>query len=250
MRVDGKQVMLGREWPRVSRCVGLLLGVLCGACDQAAENGATEAVPRAAHPAMHAQVQENLGLGQMPPGHPPVTSTQPSGAPPTSAAGGAATAESILARLHEFGLTTTFDPGWRLEAGTSMRLATIRLPRVDGDADDGEMSIIPARGSIDDNIRRWEGQFSDQPTAQRSDVQSSAGVNVTVVEIEGTFNPSTGPMMRGTSTPKPGTMLLGAVVQSPGRADLVFFKAWGPKNTMQKWRPSFEAMVQAFAPAR
>ena len=65
------------------------------------------------------------------------------------------------------GLKVKFPAGWVLEGGSGMRLGTARLPRVDGDSEDGEMSIIPAFGSVDANVARWEGQFDGSPTQRR-----------------------------------------------------------------------------------
>jgi hypothetical protein len=105
------------------------------------------------------------------------------------------------------------------------------------------MSISSVGGSLEANIERWRGQFQEkpEPTVQKRTV---SGLEVTTVEMEGTFSAGMG----GGGTPKPGTLLLGAIVRVPGAQNLIFFKAWGPKATMEKARGDFEAFVSSFRP--
>ena len=238
-----------------------LLGVcLLAGCSKNAGNGdAAAAGGSPAHPAMRAAPSVSgspggLGArGTLPQGHPPVQgrSAVPAhppmqGGSPPAGSGGSISAEEVNAQLARFGMVVEFPEGWKLERGSSMRLATVRLLRAEGDSKDGEMSIIPARGSVDANVRRWEGQFKEKPTAQLSTQSVEGGLEVTVVEIDGTFT-SGGPMMGGGAAAS-DTKLLGAIVQQTGKSEMVFFKAWGPTATMEKWRASFESFVQSIRP--
>ena len=125
-----------------------------------------------------------------------------------------------------------------------MRLAQFQLPPAADDTRAGVMTVIAAGGDIDANIRRWEGQFQGSPKSERA-ATSVDGKSVLVVEIEGTFMFKARPMAPGPGTPQPGTLLLGAIVKLDGNQ--LFFKAWGPKATMEKWRAEFDAMVQTFS---
>ncbi len=171
---------------------------------------------------------------------------QMQGGSPPAPSGASVSAEEVSAQLARFGMVVEFPEGWKLERGSSMRLATVRLPREEGDSKDGEMSIIPARGTVDANVRRWEGQFKDKPTAQLS-TRDVGSLQVTVVEIDGTFT-SGGPMMGGGAASS-DTKLLAAIVQQTGKSEMVFFKAWGPTATLEKWRASFESFVQSIRPS-
>ena len=124
-----------------------------------------------------------------------------------------------------------------------MRLAQFELPAVAGDARSGVLTVIAAGGDVDANIQRWQGQFQERPAPRRTE-ESVGELTVSRVELEGTFLFKARPMAPGPGTPQPGTLLLGAIVQS-GSTQL-FFKAWGPKNTMEKWRSGFGEMVQSF----
>ena len=83
----------------------------------------------------------------------------------------------------------------------------------------------------------------------RSSRAVEGGIQVTVVEIDGTFAAGGGPMMAGGS-PEPGTKMLAAIVEVPGGFQKIFFKAWGPEATMEKWRASFESFVESIRPSR
>jgi hypothetical protein len=125
-----------------------------------------------------------------------------------------------------------------------MRLATFRLAKAEGDREDAEVSVIPARGSETANVERWQGQFKEKPEAKTS-TRDISGVRVTVAELEGTFLSGGGPAMGGSGAVKPGTRLWAAILRIPGVSELIFVKAWGPKATMEKWRPSFDELLDS-----
>ncbi len=161
----------------------------------------------------------------------------PVGVPP----GGAGVEE----RLASTGLICKLPAGWVEEAPSSnMRLGQARLPRAEGDAEDGEVSISIAAGSVDANVNRWSGQFVEKPAPVVSE-KKIGDVQVTLAEMDGTFS-SGGPMMKAAGGPKPGTKLIGAIVSIPGSQQLIFFKAWGPRATMERWKPSFDELVSSF----
>lgn len=148
--------------------------------------------------------------------------------------------------LAKAGLAADVPPAWiEKPSSSSMRLATILLPRVEGDTQDGEMSVIQlpgGAGGLQANVARWEGQFQEKPKAVTESVQTAGGVNVMKVQIAGTFSPGGGPMM-ATGGPISDALLLGAIVELPGGTGLLFFKSWGPKSTMERWRESFDGFV-------
>jgi hypothetical protein len=192
--------------------------------------------------------------GGLPAGHPPVEPKAAAPAPAASspsagaapAAGGAA---GLPAKLAGLGLTARVPEGWVEDpAPRQFRIATVRFPRAGGDAEDGEMSISAAGGGLEQNIERWRGQFQERPDPGAAK-KTINGLEVTQVEMEGSYS-GMGPMAGGGGAPKPGTKLLGAIVKAPGGDQLVFFKAWGPKATMERWKPSFQEFVASLAPGR
>ncbi len=148
------------------------------------------------------------------------------------------------ARVTAAGLSFEPPKGWIQQAPRSrMRLAQFQLPPVAGDPRPGMLTVIAAGGDIDANIKRWQGQFQNAPTPNRT-TEVVDKIQVIRVEFEGAFLFKARPMAPGPGTPQPGTLLLGAIVKTPQAQ--VFFKAWGPKNTMEKWRSSFDTMVGSF----
>jgi hypothetical protein len=124
-----------------------------------------------------------------------------------------------------------------------MRLATYRLPRAPGDAEDADVSVTRAGGTTDANIERWLGQFDDRGKDTRTE-RAIHGLKVTIVEVSGTY--LGGGMMAGASTPHAGWALMGAVVEAPGAP--YFLKATGPAATIRSAHASFMAMLDSITP--
>jgi folate-dependent tRNA-U54 methylase TrmFO/GidA len=121
-----------------------------------------------------------------------------------------------------------------------MRLATFRLQRSEGDTEDVEVSVIPAMGSEAANIDRWRSQQFKENPVPATTTREVPGMKLTVTEMEGTFVTASGP--------RPGTKLWGAIVRLSGADNLIFFKAWGPKASMEKWKASFDELAASLKP--
>ena len=172
------------------------------------------------------------GNDTLPPGHPAVDP----GADPGMAAG----MPGMAAAAPTTALEWKAPPRWQLLPNTSsMRLATYRIPSLDGAAGkDAELSIAQAGGSIEANADRWIGQFDE--SARKTAKQSKRKVGtleVTIVEVEGTFSGGMGPG----PTAKTGWALLGAIVATPSMPH--FFKITGPAATVKNARAELDALV-------
>ncbi|WP_437668533.1 hypothetical protein [Sorangium sp. So ce131] len=126
----------------------------------------------------------------------------------------------------------------------SMRKATYKIKRAAGDAEDAELSVSQAGGSVDANITRWVGQFAEKSadSPKRSEVKVN-DIKVTVVEVRGTFSGSGMPGMPA-SAPKPAYALLGAIAETPS-GELWFFKMTGPEKTVTGARADFDKLVNS-----
>ena len=118
----------------------LLSACLLIGCSKNAGNGdVAVAGSSPAHPAMRAAPSvsgSTGGLGTLPQGHPPVEGRSPApahppmqGGSPPAPSGGSVSAEEVTAQLARFGMAVKIPEGWKLERGSSMRLATVRLLR-------------------------------------------------------------------------------------------------------------------------
>ncbi|MCZ6794337.1 MAG: hypothetical protein O7J95_12060 [Planctomycetota bacterium] len=229
---------------------GALVAVALVSCD---EGGSSPySVEKPTHPAMTSPVghaagsgsghAEHAGLAHLPDGHPAIPPGGAGGDPP------APSPPPVGGPVEVLGVRFDGPEGWVAERATGMRRAQFRLPAVPGDRYDGALTVIPASGSVQQNVARWEGQFQRRPQAEVESMNVD-GLDVHVVFIvEGTFLHKDRPMAPGPGEPRSGYQLYGAVVQAPGGQ--LFFKAWGPRATMEKGRASFDEMIRSLRRVR
>lgn len=142
--------------------------------------------------------------------------------------------------------------GWVQESpSSSMRRAQYRLPG-EGGEDDAELAIFVfpgTGGSVQANVDRWIGQFS-QPDGSSSaekaeiDTREINGFPVTFVSLTGTYSGGgMAPMAGGSSEPQEGYKMLAAIIETP--ADPWFLKLTGPEATVDYWESSFAEFVES-----
>jgi hypothetical protein len=175
---------------------------------------------------------------QMPPGHPPLGGQGRVPAPPPGSGAGAS------------GLTWTAPPGWTSEAPASpMRRAQYRIAGPGGPGECAVFYFGPGQGGdAKANVARWVGQFRRADGQAVTDSKTREfkvnGMTVTAVEVAGTY---VGGMGGGPSGPaQPNYMLLGAVVQGPDAN--WFFRATGPRATMEAQRAAFDRLLRSIKP--
>lgn len=164
---------------------------------------------------------------QLPPGVPP----------PTPGSGMGQTA-----------LTWTDPKGWVREApSSSMRRAQYRIPGPGGEGECVVFYFGPGQGGdANSNAMRWADQFEQadgKPSRQalKTKTIDVGGVRVVLTETTGTYR---GGMPGGPAAPsRPDYMLLGAIARGPDAN--WFFKATGPRATMEAQRAAFEGMIQS-----
>ena len=131
----------------------------------------------------------------------------------------------------------------------------ISVPKSEGDAADGRLTIMGAGGNVQANIDRWYGQYT-QPdgskTADNSTVTESevAGCEVTWVDIEGTLmDRPGGPMAGGKVVERENYRTLASIVQA-GEHGQYFIKLYGPVKTINDNEASFRSFVQSLVIAK
>ncbi len=132
-------------------------------------------------------------------------------------------------------------PTWQTAPSPSaMRKATYKIPKAAGDAEDAEVSVTQAGGSIDANIDRWVGQFAGSKDTLKRQEKRVGTFKVTIVDLKGKF---AGSGMPGAAPagPKENWALLGAIVE--GADPPYFFKLTGPEKTVTSARPDFDRLV-------
>jgi hypothetical protein len=134
----------------------------------------------------------------------------------------------------------------KAENPSPMRKETYKIPRAQGDAEDAELSISQAGGTVDMNVNRWVGQFETKgPDAIKRTERKVGDLKVTMVELKGVFN---GSGMPGgpPAAPKPDFVLLGAIIETSGSP--WFFKLTGPEKTVEAAKADFERFVDSIRP--
>lgn len=149
------------------------------------------------------------------------------------------------------GISVVVPKGWEIIPPSGMRLAEYKLSVAAGS--DGQLTVFyfgPNQGgSVEANIERWYGQFSQSDggsTKERSRRWESvvAGMSVTHVDITGDFNGGMAPMARGGSA-QTGYRMLGSIVMAP--VGPYFFKLVGPVSTIEKWADSYQQYIDSIS---
>lgn len=140
-------------------------------------------------------------------------------------------------------LSAVAPKGWvAQQPSSSMRVAQYGLPGSAGEATLGIFFFGPGQGgSVEANIERWHGQFSEedgQPAQGRRWTRQVGDIEITGVDISGTFS---GGMGMGNAEPQPGYRMIGAIAVH--RLGTVFFKMTGPAQTVEQWAASFDEFL-------
>lgn len=184
---------------------------------------------------------------KLPMGHPPLGGPTPHlPAPPVAVEGGAP---------HAGGLTWQANkPLQSRPPASAMRAAEYAVA---GDGPDTEATLTVyffgtgQGGSVQDNVNRWVGQFS-QPDGKSSQEAAtitkvaSGSVPITKVDLRGTYNGGMAPMMGQPSKPLDNQRLLGAIAEGPQGP--VFFKLIGPSATVDSAQGAFDELVSSIKP--
>ena len=143
--------------------------------------------------------------------------------------------------------------GWvEEERSSSMRVAQYKLPRVEGDAEDGSLVLYyfgkGQGGSTNANIERWASQMQTPEGAAKEKLAeesftTTGGLKVTAVDAKGTYVAETAPGS-GTFQNKPGYRLRAAVIETPNGS--YFVKLVGPEKTVTRWDESFMSYLRSF----
>lgn len=201
--------------------------VLTAACRNAAPEPSAQ--PPAASPHETGNANPHAGL---PAGHPPMNGMAMPAPAPTRE------------------LRWTDPVGWRrVQPSSSMRRAQYAIPGAT-DAENGELTVFyfgaGQGGAIDENVRRWQGQFSDEPGAPPAPPTQQRTVNNLRVHLTERFGRFNGGMAMPGAAPSGHDHwgMLGAIVETDQGP--WFFKLTGPRATVEGARARFNDLVGSF----
>jgi hypothetical protein len=150
------------------------------------------------------------------------------------------------------GLKSVIPAEWKEEAPSlKMRYAQFVLPKVEGDAKDGEIVIFKGLGgSGKANIDRWKEQFSTNDGGKLSEKDFKiteikvAGKPTMYVDMKGTYKYKAAPFDPNSKTVlMENARMLAAQVDAN---DIYHIKLTGPAKTVEKYRDGFEKWLANF----
>ena len=117
----------------------------------------------------------------------------------------------------------------------------------------GRMTSMGAGGSIEANIARWYGQFSQPDGSSTKDkaglkTLNIAGCKVTCVDVSGTFKDMPGgPFAGGQSIDRPNYRMMAAIIETADKGNY-FIKFYGPAATVEASADGFKKMIEGMVP--
>lgn len=119
------------------------------------------------------------------------------------------------------------------------------VPPAEGDEESGRMTVMTAGGSVEANIERWIGQFSQPDGAETKDrakveKKTIGGQEVHLVDVAGTYQDARGPFAPAVA--RPDYRMLAAILPTP--EGTYFLKFYGPKKTVGENQAAFEKMIE------
>jgi len=143
--------------------------------------------------------------------------------------------------------------GWVSEkASSSMRVAQYKLPKAEGDKDDGNLVLYyfgaSQGGTAQANIDRWIGQIqqpdgSSSKDKAKTETLTINGLKVTTVDVTGTYTAEMAPGS-GSFHNDENYRLRAAVVETP--KGNYFVKLAGPAKTIARWDQSYSEYLKSF----
>ena len=213
------------------RCVMLLTGLLvpfvggCGRGDSAAT----------APPVRTAATAPEAGTSPAAAAVPDTGTGQSSGAPATPGATGAESGVQSFA-----GMKFLVPTAWKSLPLSQMQMGIIAakfgMPEI---SEDVSLTLSATGGSRDDNVRRWEDQFSGgEPPAR--DVVAIGTEQATIVRLQGRFTPGFG------RSPEENWSMTGVIIPMTGQN--YYLKLTGPTADVARAEDDFLKFCQTARP--
>ena len=157
--------------------------------------------------------------------------------------------------IAEGSLSLEAPAGWkRVQPKSGIVETEFSIPSAQDGEDAGRMTVMGAGGTVQANIDRWFGQFTQPDGSATKDKAATkkleiAGCTVTLVDISGTYKDKPmGPFAGGAGVDRPNYRMLAAIVEAPGRGNH-FLKFYGPAATVTAHADGFRKMVEGIVPA-
>lgn len=134
----------------------------------------------------------------------------------------------------------------QVDPAYNMIEAEFKIGKVEGDKNDGRMTVMGSGGSVEENLNRWYAQFI-QPDGGESSEKAKVeemevnGLKVHYVDIDGTYLDGS-PF--GAKTERADYRMLAAIFETKDSGNY-FLKFYGPKATVAANVDRFKAMMKS-----
>jgi len=139
-------------------------------------------------------------------------------------------------------------PDWkRVEPRVRIIDHEFAVTSAEGDELPGRVTVMGAGGTVEANIDRWLGQFT-QPDGgssrerARQEKKAIAGQEVHLLDVSGTYDDKRGPFAPGVK--RPGFRMLAAIVMTKKQGNY-FVKFYGPEKTVAENEKAFAEMIES-----
>ncbi len=174
---------------------------------------------------------------------------------PAAALAQQADADGRAFAIADGGFSLSAPEGWkRVQPKSSIVETEFAIPSEGEGLQPGRMTVMGAGGSVQANVDRWFGQFSQADGSDTKDKAATkklklAGCQVTIVDIIGTYKDApAGPFAGGKAVDRPDYRMLAAIVETPDRGNY-FLKFYGPGKTVEKYAEGFRTMIEGLVAA-
>jgi len=138
------------------------------------------------------------------------------------------------------------------KTSSSMRVAQYKLPRVEGDKDDGSLVLYyfgsSQGGTAQANIDRWIGQMqqpdgSSSKDKAKTETMTVNGLKVTTVDVTGTYTAEMAPGSGSFHNDENYRLRAAVIETSKGN---YFVKLAGPAKTITRWDQAYADYLKSF----
>jgi hypothetical protein len=149
--------------------------------------------------------------------------------------------------------TSVAPASWKEQPPRPMRFKTFTIPKVAADKFDGEVVIFffgaGQGGDPQANLDRWKGMFDPPAGKKPEDVSKTEtmkvnGVDVTVLEVKGTYKFKASPMAPGEPELRPDHHMIAVIFASANGP--YFIRFVGPEKTVAKNKKDFDRWLKGF----
>jgi hypothetical protein len=123
------------------------------------------------------------------------------------------------------------------------------VPASEGDENDGRVTVMGAGGTVQANIDRWIGQFTQPDGSETKDRTKTqkvkvGGREVHVIDISGTYKDQRGPFSQAPAVQREKYRMLAAIIADKELGNY-FIKFYGPQQTVADNEKAFMSMIDS-----